>query len=613
MDKKSKLRNMSLLIPLAATCIFGIFAVLCIFQAKGIMSRMAEENLRDSFFLGAKLIENHMSFLKNISATVSSRTMLRKFLEDFQAGRMPEAEYIEQSRTFMNDSLAGTPDLAAIARIPLNGAGKVICGGGFPEEAFLLPKSEEFVLVPGGTKGRCDSLLLFCPVLSSQGKRIGTDIAVFKTERLKQIFMNSSLEFTPHAISCLFVLDENGTPRELFRTRGKKTSSPLGFLGDSTSHEELGLHGEVDVAGSMTMYKRMANADGPHIYMASTFDGADAFESVKENIMLMASTAVLLAILAYLFLFGFIRPCSETIQGHIGQIEALNLKLQSELDSHRKVEDMLKDSELRFRIFMDNIPGLIFLQDEEGRFTYINDYFRRKGISSGDDWIGRKKADVWPVDLSVEQGSRDGSLFPDSSFSSRVEVLTLNGKKSKFITYRFPVITENYRRSYGGVAFDISDVVKLEDELIRQRESLSLTLMSISDAVVVTDAGLKVSMVNKAATEIVGYPQPECLGRKVAEILHIYCDTDSPPLTNDILIDRLERQPPKKPFIIETKNGGKKLIEDSFAPVKDTQNRTIGYVFVFKDVTLIEKIIDKKSSTQNIENVGENPGGIANK
>ena len=131
------------------------------------------------------------------------------------------------------------------------------------------------------------------------------------------------------------------------------------------------------------------------------------------------------------------------------------------------------------------------------------------------------------------------------------------------------------------------ELQQLNDNLQTSEEKLSVTLYSIGDAVIATDALARVTLVNSAAELLTGWTQELALGRTVDEIFRI--------------VNRDTRQPARIPVLDTLKHGtvqglanhtvliardGRECdIADSCAPIRDRAARIIGAVLVFRDVT----------------------------
>ncbi|MFA6451532.1 MAG: CHASE3 domain-containing protein [bacterium] len=118
-------------------------------------------------------------------------------------------------------------------------------------------------------------------------------------------------------------------------------------------------------------------------------------------------------------------------------------------------------------------------------------------------------------------------------------------------------------------------------------EKLAVTLNSIGDAVMATDAEGGVTLLNPLAEQLTGWTLTEAAGRQVDEIFHI--------------INQETRQPADIPVketlahgtiqaltnhtILIARDGSERAIADSCAPIRNRDGQVIGAVLVFRDVT----------------------------
>ncbi len=116
---------------------------------------------------------------------------------------------------------------------------------------------------------------------------------------------------------------------------------------------------------------------------------------------------------------------------------------------------------------------------------------------------------------------------------------------------------------------------------------LAVTLNSIGDAVMATDAEGRVTLMNPLAERLTGWTRDEAVGRPVDEIFHIISqDTRLPSMIP--VRDTLEHgtvQGLANHTILIARDGGECDIADSCAPIRDPGGRIVGAVLVFRDVT----------------------------
>jgi PAS domain S-box-containing protein len=128
---------------------------------------------------------------------------------------------------------------------------------------------------------------------------------------------------------------------------------------------------------------------------------------------------------------------------------------------------------------------------------------------------------------------------------------------------------------------------RAEDELRKQSERLRITLASIGDAVISTDADGRITLLNGVAEALTGWGQAEALGRPLAEVFRIVNEHTREPVVNPAL--RALREGVvvglANHTLLIAKDGTERPIDDSAAPIRDGHGETVGAVLVFRDVT----------------------------
>lgn len=125
-----------------------------------------------------------------------------------------------------------------------------------------------------------------------------------------------------------------------------------------------------------------------------------------------------------------------------------------------------------------------------------------------------------------------------------------------------------------------------EAALRQQREWLHVTLTSIDDAVITTDAHGKVTFLNPLAETLTGWGQA-ALGRHLNEVFRLVHETTREPIASPIapVLHSGAPMQPVLPALLIARNGLETPVEDSAAPIRDVEGNIIGVVQVFRDTS----------------------------
>jgi PAS domain S-box-containing protein len=118
-------------------------------------------------------------------------------------------------------------------------------------------------------------------------------------------------------------------------------------------------------------------------------------------------------------------------------------------------------------------------------------------------------------------------------------------------------------------------------------EQLRVTLSSIGDGVIATDAAGRVTQVNLVAERLTGWTEVEALGRQLEEIFVIVNEETRQPVENPI--NRALREGVivglANHTVLIARNGPEIPVDDSAAPIRASDGSVQGAVLVFRDVT----------------------------
>ncbi|MBE9042208.1 PAS domain S-box protein, partial [Oscillatoriales cyanobacterium LEGE 11467] len=134
---------------------------------------------------------------------------------------------------------------------------------------------------------------------------------------------------------------------------------------------------------------------------------------------------------------------------------------------------------------------------------------------------------------------------------------------------------------------EIDDRTRIEQALFDEKELAQVTLESIGDGVITTDADGNVGHLNPVAEELTGWRTGEVKGRPISEIFKIVCESAREPLENPVeQVLRGDRTVGlNNRAVLVARDGSEYPIDDSASPIRARDGQTIGAVLVFRDVT----------------------------
>ncbi|MCV3214228.1 EAL domain-containing protein [Plectonema radiosum NIES-515] len=254
----------------------------------------------------------------------------------------------------------------------------------------------------------------------------------------------------------------------------------------------------------------------------------------------------------------------------------------------KQAEAGLAESEELFQAFMNNSPTVAFMKDEAGRNVYMNKQLERIfNIKSG-DLQGKTDFDWLPHDTAKQVHENDLYVMSTGKAVEVIEAITApDGSLCYWLVFKFPFENARGQKFVGGVAVDISDRYRLEKELFEEKELAQVTLQSIGDAVITTDAESKIRFLNPIAEQLTGWSQQSAQGKPLTEVFQILNEITREPVENPVQQALREGNIVSlaKDTVLISRNGNEFAIEDSAAPIRTLDGEIIGAVMVFHDVT----------------------------
>ena len=272
------------------------------------------------------------------------------------------------------------------------------------------------------------------------------------------------------------------------------------------------------------------------------------------------------------------RPHAAVTLEHVSDVE-----LKGEV---LRAEQALRESEERFRSVMEQAADAFFLHDAQGRFLDVNRQACESLGYAREELLRMSVPDV-EVDFDLAAAQREwAKIRPGQPFT----LLGHNRRKDGTVfpvEVRFARVDLRGEPLFVGLSRDITDRLRSEQVLREREERLRVTLGSIGDAVVATDEAGRVTLVNAVAEQLTGFSAAEAMGRPLGQIFHAVDEETSRPAVNpveEVLAKGVIATLAENTALV-ARDGTRRPIADSAAPIRDAGGRVSGVVLVFRDQT----------------------------
>jgi len=196
---------------------------------------------------------------------------------------------------------------------------------------------------------------------------------------------------------------------------------------------------------------------------------------------------------------------------------------------------------------------------------------------------------VHPDDIARVQTQMREHLEGNSPFFESVHRMKHQNGEWRWMKSRAKsVLDENGRLlRLLGVEVDITEGKLYEDALFREKESAQITLQSIGDGVITTDAKSVVEYINPVAEELTGWKVDDASGRSIDEIFRGFHEETCEPLENPLAVSIRRDRAIKsvRPTLLIRRDGNELYIESTASPIRDGKGSVTGGVLVFHDVS----------------------------
>ena len=159
------------------------------------------------------------------------------------------------------------------------------------------------------------------------------------------------------------------------------------------------------------------------------------------------------------------------------------------------------------------------------------------------------------------------------------------------------------------------ELLQANSDLRAEKERLTVTLHSIGEGVITTDTEGTITLINRVAQRLTGWPQAKAIGRPIDHVFHVTEEgedgTDG--TLEEPFVEVLESTDHVVPRggMMVSRDGQRREVAYTMAPICDHADEVLGVVVAFRDVSEERKLEEERIQASRLESVGLLAGGIA--
>ena len=160
-------------------------------------------------------------------------------------------------------------------------------------------------------------------------------------------------------------------------------------------------------------------------------------------------------------------------------LRQLNMTLEERV-AERTVA--LRESEARFRAFLDHAPNLAFIKALDGRYLYANRRFQEAFGLNQKNLLGKTDIQLFPREQADQFQSNDHRVLESGQAMECEEIALYTNGPHMNLVVKFPMRDESGRiYATGGIVTDITERKQVEEELLRNQETLRQQRVQLED------------------------------------------------------------------------------------------------------------------------------------
>lgn len=261
-----------------------------------------------------------------------------------------------------------------------------------------------------------------------------------------------------------------------------------------------------------------------------------------------------------------------------------------ELQRRQQASVRLLQAKRDLRTILDNLPAMVAYWDHDLRNRFANQAYQAwYGITS------ESLARMTILQLMDEDSYAQSQPYIQLALQGQMQsfersMVDVQGMERVCIVTYTPDVEAGQVRGIFVQITDITERNRMEQALFEEKERMRLTLQSIGDAVLCTDAQACITYLNPVAERMTGWQAFDAAGRHIDEVAPLWLDGGDTPHPISPLGQALEQARalgPTRGVFLQRNDGQRFEVEESASPITDLHGRVSGGVMVLHDISEI--------------------------